>query len=53
MLLLFFGNTERLPRLKKGEPIDKLLFGGYSTLSLGYAGLAECVKYMTGHYHCG
>lgn len=39
-------------RLKKGEPIDKLLFGGYSTLSLGYAGLAECVKYMTGHYHC-
>lgn len=39
-------------RLKKGESIDKLLFGGYSTLSLGYAGLAECVKYMTGHYHC-
>lgn len=39
-------------RLKKGEPIDKLLFGGYSTLSLGYAGLAECVKYMTGHYNC-
>ena len=39
-------------RLEKGEPIDKLLFGGYSTLSLGYAGLAECVKYMTGHYHC-
>ena len=36
-------------RLKKGEPIDKLLFGGYSTLSLGYAGLYECVKYMTGH----
>ncbi len=34
-------------RLKKGEPIDKLLFGGYSTLSLGYAGLYECVKYMT------
>ena len=39
-------------RLEKGETIDKLLFGGYSTLSLGYAGLAECVKYMTGHYHC-
>ena len=39
-------------RLKKGESIDQLLFGGYSTLSLGYAGLAECVKYMTGHYHC-
>lgn len=38
-------------RLKKGEPIDKLLFGGYSTLSLGYAGLYECVKYMTGHSH--
>lgn len=38
-------------RLKKGEPIDSLLFGGYSTLSLGYAGLYECVKYMTGHSH--
>lgn len=38
-------------RLKKGESIDKLLFGGYSTLSLGYAGLYECVKYMTGHSH--
>ena len=38
-------------RLKKGEPIDKLLFGGYSTLSLGYAGLYECVKYMTGSSH--
>ena len=38
-------------RLKKGEPIDKLLFCGYSTLSLGYAGLYECVKYMTGHSH--
>lgn len=38
-------------RLRKGEPIDKLLFGGYSTLSLGYAGLYECVKYMTGHSH--
>ncbi len=37
-----------LARLKKGEPIDKLLFGGYSTISLGYAGLYECVKYMTG-----
>jgi anaerobic ribonucleoside-triphosphate reductase len=40
-----------LARLEKGEPIDKLLFGGYSTLSLGYAGLYECVKYMTGHSH--
>ena len=38
-------------RLGKGEAIDKLLFGGYSTLSLGYAGLYECVKYMTGHSH--
>ena len=38
-------------RLKKGEPIDKLLFGGYSTISLGYAGLYECVKYMTGKSH--
>ncbi len=38
-------------RLGKGEPIDELLFGGYSTLSLGYAGLYECVKYMTGHSH--
>ena len=37
-----------LARLKKGEPIDKLLFGGYSTISLGYAGLCECVRYMTG-----
>ena len=40
-----------LARLKKGEPIDKLLFGGYSTISLGYAGLYECVKYMTGKSH--
>lgn len=40
-----------LSRLKKGEPIDKLLFGGYSTISLGYAGLYECVKYMTGKSH--
>ena len=40
-----------LARLKKGEPIDKLLYGGYSTLSLGYAGLYECVKYMTGKSH--
>ena len=40
-----------LARLKKGEPIDKLLYGGYSTTSLGYAGLYECVKYMTGHSH--
>lgn len=38
-------------RLEKGEPIDKLLHGGYSTISLGYAGLYECVKYMTGHSH--
>ena len=40
-----------LARLDKGETIDKLLYGGYSTLSLGYAGLYECVKYMTGHSH--
>ena len=40
-----------LARLKKGEVIDKLLYGGYSTISLGYAGLYECVKYMTGHSH--
>ncbi len=40
-----------LARLKKDEPIDKLLFGGYSTISLGYAGLYECVKYMTGKSH--
>ena len=40
-----------LARLKKGEPIDKLLYGGYSTISLGYAGLYECVKYMTGKSH--
>ncbi len=38
-------------RLEKGEPIDKLLYGGYSTISLGYAGLYECVKYMTGMSH--
>ncbi len=38
-------------RLEKGEPIDKLLYGGYSTISLGYAGLYECVKYMTGKSH--
>ena len=38
-------------RLKKGEPIDRLLYGGYSTISLGYAGLYECVKYMTGKSH--
>ena len=37
-----------LARLNKGEPIDKLLYNGYSTISLGYAGLYECVKYMTG-----
>ena len=40
-----------LARLKKGEKIDKLLYGGYSTISLGYAGLYECVKYMTGYSH--
>ncbi|MCK6139133.1 anaerobic ribonucleoside-triphosphate reductase [Slackia exigua] len=40
-----------LARLEKGETIDKLLYGGYSTLSLGYAGLYECVKYLTGHSH--
>ncbi len=40
-----------LARLPKGEPIDKLLYGGYSTISLGYAGLYECVKYMTGKSH--
>ncbi len=43
--------VRRLARLKKGEPIDKLLYGGYSTISLGYAGLYECVKYMTGKSH--
>lgn len=40
-----------IARLEKGEPIDKLLHNGYSTISLGYAGLYECVKYMTGHSH--
>jgi len=40
-----------LARLKKGEKIDKLLYGGYSTISLGYAGLCECVRYMTGKSH--
>ncbi|HBB13861.1 MAG TPA: anaerobic ribonucleoside-triphosphate reductase, partial [Treponema sp.] len=40
-----------LARLEKGETIDKLLFGGYSTISLGYAGLCECVRYMTGSSH--
>ena len=40
-----------LARLKKGETIDKLLYGGYSTISLGYAGLCECTKYMTGESH--
>ena len=40
-----------LARLPKGAPIDPLLYGGYSTMSLGYAGLYECVKYMTGHSH--
>ena len=38
-------------RLNKGESIESLLYGGYSTISLGYAGLYECVKYMTGHSH--
>jgi len=42
-----------LGRLSKGEPIDRLLYGGYSTISLGYAGLYECVKYMTGESHSG
>ena len=45
------GQFGALARLKKGEPIDKLLYGGYSTISLGYAGLYECVKYMTGKSH--
>ena len=40
-----------IARLEKGEKIDKLLHNGYSTISLGYAGLYECVKYMTGHSH--
>ena len=40
-----------LARLKKGETIDKLLYGGYSTISLGYAGLCECTRYMTGKSH--
>lgn len=40
-----------ISRLEKGEPIDKLLYGGYSTISLGYAGLCECVRFMTGHSH--
>ena len=40
-----------LARLKKGETIDRLLYDGYSTISLGYAGLYECVKYMTGKSH--
>ena len=40
-----------ISRLKKGEPIDALLYGGYSTISLGYAGLCECVRYMTGKSH--
>ena len=42
-----------LARLKKGETIDKLLLNGYSTISLGYAGLYECTKYMTGESHTG
>ena len=44
-------STAPWARLKKGEPIDKLLYGGYSTISLGYAGLYECCKYMTGKSH--
>ena len=47
----FLWQYGALARLKKGEKIDKLLFGGYSTISLGYAGLYECVKYMTGKSH--
>ena len=47
-ILWQYGALSRLP---KGEPIDKLLYGGYSTISLGYAGLYECVKYMTGKSH--
>ena len=47
-ILWQYGAIARLP---KGEPIDKLLYGGYSTISLGYAGLYECVKYMTGKSH--
>ena len=49
-ILWQYGALARLPK-GKGEPIDKLLYGGYSTISLGYAGLYECVKYMTGHSH--
>lgn len=45
------GRYGALARLDKGETIDKLLYNGYSTISLGYAGLYECVKYMTGHSH--
>ena len=45
------GSTARWRGFQKGEPIDKLLYGGYSTISLGYAGLYECVKYMTGKSH--
>ena len=45
------GQHGALARLKKGETIDELLVGGYSTISLGYAGLYECVKYMTGKSH--
>ena len=45
------GQNGALARLKKGETIDKLLFGGYSTISLGYAGLCECTRYMTGVSH--
>ena len=47
----FLWQHGALARLKKGETIDKLLYGGYSTISLGYAGLYECVKYMTGKSH--
>ncbi len=47
----FLWQYGALARLKKGETIDKLLFNGYSTISLGYAGLYECVKYMTGKSH--
>ena len=47
----FSGRTAPWQGLKKGETIDRLLYGGYSTISLGYAGLYECVKYMTGKSH--
>ncbi len=51
MLPLFFGRMVLLARLKKGETIDKLLYNGYSTISLGYAGLYEMCVRMTGKSH--